>query len=412
VIGEDAAGAAPLVSVLIPCWNAESTIEAAIASALEVRSVALECIVVDDASTDRTAQIVTALAARDPRVVLVPLPENAGVSHARNVGLECVRGTWLTLLDADDRFLPGGLERLIGAASSKAAGAVIGQQVWWDGRRRWLSTLYDIPDIRRPGRKSLAANPGLVYSVSPHAKLFHRSCFDGLRFSGRVLGDQPWVIRALLRAGDQIEVLGETVYEWYRPRDGASAPSITSTTRASACRSAEAAAVALEAFVAVAEEAGRSLEPARRDAILRRYAERLVRSDLGPMLTRGAARADPCTAQLLDAIDAFVGGAPGGFLIGSPVVARDLLEPPLRNWRRLDAPARAAYRRLVETALATDPRCAAVRPWLARLGLAAGLRGEGRGDHVIASALLSTSWLLDGIGRRARRVLPSRSGRA
>jgi inactivated superfamily I helicase len=162
----------------------------------------------------------------------------------------------------------------------------------------------------------------------------------------------------------------------------------------------------------VAEEASRHLEPARRDAILRRYAERLVRSDLGPMLARGAARADPCTAQLLDAIDAFVRGAPGGFLVGNDVVARDLLEPPLRRWRRLDTAGRAAYRRLVDTALATDPRSVINRPWLARLGLAVGLRGEGRVGHDLAAALLSTSWLLDGLGRRARRALLLRSGRA
>ena len=60
--------------------------------------------------------VVRAIAATDPRVVLVARPTNEGVSSARNRGLEIVRGEWLTLLDADDRFLPGGLGTLVRAA--------------------------------------------------------------------------------------------------------------------------------------------------------------------------------------------------------------------------------------------------------------------------------------------------------
>jgi len=393
---------APLVSVLLPCWNAADTIERAIDSVLAERSVSLECVVVDDGSTDGTAGIVSAIAARDERVILVRLAENAGVSNARNEGLARVRGMWLTLLDADDRFLPGGLGTLAHAAVATDARAVIGQQVWWDGRRSWITSLYDIPDIRRAGRKSLARNPGLVYAVSPHAKLIHRACFEGLRFSGRVLGDQPWIIRALIRAGPDIEVLGETVYEWYRPRaDGPS--SITSATRASAQRSAESSEVAIEAFATVAAEATVHLDDAGRDAILARYAERLLQADLGLNLSRAAARRDPATAELIESIRAFVATVPGRYLQASDAVARDLLEPPLRHWRGLDGRARGAYVGLVETALGADPACAARRPFLARMGLAAGLHARSRFAHLVAAALLTVQWFAEGVARRLRR---------
>ncbi|MBI2781269.1 MAG: glycosyltransferase family 2 protein [Chloroflexi bacterium] len=392
----------PVVSVLLPCWNAADTIERAIESVLQERSVDLECIVVDDGSTDRTADIVAGVAARDARVILVRMPTNSGVSSARNEGLSRVRGTWLTLLDADDRFLPGGLGVLARAAVATDARAVVGQQVWWDGRRRWVTSLYDIPDIRAPGRKSLAANPGLVYAVSPHAKLLHRSCFEGLRFSGRVLGDQPWIIRALIRAGVDIEVLGETVYEWYRPR-AAGPSSITSATRASARRSVESSEVAVEAFAAVAAEAKLHLVDAGRDAILARYAERLLRADLGLNLSQAAARRDPGTAELIDSIGAFVAAVPARYLQSSDAPARDLLEPPLRHWRGLDGQARAAYAQLVATVLGADPACASRRPFLARIGLAAGLHARSRLAHLLAAALLTAQWLLEGAARRFRR---------
>lgn len=398
---------APVVSVLLPCWNAAATIERALASALEERSIAIECVVVDDGSTDGTAEVVAAVAARDPRVQLVRLGRNAGVSAARNEGLRHVRGTWLTLLDADDRFLPGGLGTLARAALETDARAVIGQQVWWDGRRRWITSLYDIPDIRRPGRKSLATSPGLVYSVSPHAKLLHRETFEGLEFSGRVLGDQPWVIRALIRAGADIVVLGETVYEWYRQRAGAGPPSITTSTRASARRSLESVEVATGAFTAVADEAALRLDAAARDAILARYAERLLRSDLGVNLAQALARRDPATAELVDALRGFVAEMPGRYLAASDALARDLLEPPLRYWSRLDQAARAAFRRLAETALVADPACARRRPPVARIGLELGLGQAGRVPHAAAAALLRAQWLAEGVVRLVRRRLSS-----
>jgi glycosyltransferase involved in cell wall biosynthesis len=345
----------PVLSVLLPCWNAEATIEVAIGSVLETQVVPLECIVVDDASTDGTAAIVARLAAADSRVILIRQPANEGVSSARNRGLGAVRGTWLTMLDADDRFVPGGLEILARAALATGARAVVGQQVWFDGHERWLSELYDIPDIREPGRKSLATNPGLLYFVSPHAKLFHRSIIEGLRFSGRVLGDQPWVIRALLRAADEIEVLADTVYEWYRSADGGS---ITATTRSSARRGVEAAQVAGEALRAVTEEADTHLDAASRNLVLTRYVERILRSDLGVHLANALGRTDPTIAELLDAIRGFVAGTPAGYLRGSDALARDILEPVLRRWRRVGSAGRAAYWRLFDAALRKDPGAA------------------------------------------------------
>jgi hypothetical protein len=395
---------APLVSVLLPCWNAEGSIARAIESVLEERSVPLELIVVDDGSSDRTPEIVAAIAARDERAHLLRVPANEGVSGARNRGLERVRGQWLTLLDADDRFLPGGLGVLTRAALATEALAVLGQQVWWDGRRTWVPSLYDVPDIRRPGRKSLVANPWLLNSISPHAKLFSRTCFEGLRFSGRVLGDQPWIVRALLRAGTDIVVLDATVYEWFRPEPGPAAGSITATTRASAVRSVEAVEVAAAAFDAVAEEA-LHLGAGDRDLVLARYAERLTQSDLGVYVSKALARRDPGAAQLIEAVRRFVAGPPGTFLATSQALARDLLEPPLRRWGRLDEAGRAAYWRLVDTVLAIAPRAPRRRPPLGRLGLTTGLRWRNRFGSTVATALLALQWLADGLGRRLRRRL-------
>jgi Glycosyl transferase family 2 len=348
-------GAGPAVSVLIAAWNAEGSIRRALDSVLAEHDLDLECVVVDDGSTDGTARIVAEVAMADPRVVLVALPRNGGVSAARNRGLEAVRGEWLTLLDADDRFLPGGLGRLH-AASRDGALAVVGQQVWSNGRRTWIGPLYDVPDIRRPGRKSLAAAPGLLYYASPHGKLFHRSVVDGLRFEGRVLGDQPWVIAGLLRAGDRLEVIGDDVYEWIRTPPRGAGPSITAATRASARRGVEAAGVAEGALARVRAEAERSLpDPRDRDRVAAAYVERLLRSDLGAHLGQALGRGDPAMGELFGAIEAFIRGVPPTLLTGSTGLARDIVAPPLRRWNRVPVEARPAFWSLARSAIAAQP---------------------------------------------------------
>lgn len=347
---------APSVSVLIAAWNAEGSIRRSLGSVLAEQSVDLECVVVDDASTDGTARIVAEIAARDPRVVLVSLPVNEGVSSARNRGLDLVRGEWLTILDADDRFMPGGVRRLHEAATATGALAVVGQQVWSNGWQRWLGPLYDIPDIRRPGRKSLASAPGLVYYASPHGKLFHRSTFEGLRFEGRVLGDQPWIISALLRAGDGVEVIADTVYDWIRSVPPGGGPSITAATRASTRRGVEAAGVAAGALSKVMGEAERTIaDPRAREVLAATYVDRLLRSDLSAHLVRALDRADPTIGDLFDAIATFVAGVPADLLLGADGLARDIVAPPLRRWGCVPAAARPPFWALAAAARSAQP---------------------------------------------------------
>ena len=94
----------PLVSVIIPAYNAEAHITETISSVLHQSYTQLQLIVVDDCSTDRTAQLVSEVS--DPRVELVHLERNGHVCAARNAGLARAKGDYIAFLDADDLWKP------------------------------------------------------------------------------------------------------------------------------------------------------------------------------------------------------------------------------------------------------------------------------------------------------------------
>jgi len=110
----------PRVSVVIPAYNGEAYLEACLASVCAQTAPPLEVLVIDDGSTDRTAAIAQAFAARDGRVRCIR-QENTGVSAARNRGVAEAAGDWIAFLDGDDLWLPEKLERQL--ALQEATGA-------------------------------------------------------------------------------------------------------------------------------------------------------------------------------------------------------------------------------------------------------------------------------------------------
>jgi glycosyltransferase involved in cell wall biosynthesis len=99
----------PLVSVMIPVYNGEKTIRAAIGSLLAQTYTSWKCIIIDDGSTDGTRDILWKYR-DDARFKIVHLPENRGRGFARQTGLDLAEGKYLAFLDADDLYHPEKLE--------------------------------------------------------------------------------------------------------------------------------------------------------------------------------------------------------------------------------------------------------------------------------------------------------------
>jgi glycosyltransferase involved in cell wall biosynthesis len=109
------------VSVVVPAYQAAGFVGRAVRSALAQTLADLEVIVVDDGSSDGTADAAALAGHNDPRLKVIRLPRNGGVSAARNAALQVARGTWIALLDADDVFTADRLARLVPAAEKQRA---------------------------------------------------------------------------------------------------------------------------------------------------------------------------------------------------------------------------------------------------------------------------------------------------
>jgi glycosyltransferase involved in cell wall biosynthesis len=116
----------PLVSIVIPAYNAERTVAETIQSAIGQTWPRKEIIVVDDGSTDRTAEIVDRFA---PTVRLVP-SENRGLSAAVNLAIQHSHGDYIQELDADDLLTPDKIERQLSALRAGDSKRILLSSPW------------------------------------------------------------------------------------------------------------------------------------------------------------------------------------------------------------------------------------------------------------------------------------------
>jgi hypothetical protein len=98
----------PLVSIAIPCYNAESVLPLALCSVIAQTFTNWECIVVDDGSDDNPESVVTGF--NDPRIRFFRLEKNSGRAVARQFALDKARGDYLAMVDADDWIIPEKLQ--------------------------------------------------------------------------------------------------------------------------------------------------------------------------------------------------------------------------------------------------------------------------------------------------------------
>ena len=102
----------PLISVIIPVYNAEMYLAELLTDIVNQTYQELEIIIINDGSTDHSLEIIKEFEKRDKRIKIVSV-QNGGVSKARNIGLDCASGEYIRFIDADDRIPINSMQNLI-----------------------------------------------------------------------------------------------------------------------------------------------------------------------------------------------------------------------------------------------------------------------------------------------------------
>lgn len=194
----------PLVSVIIPSYNAESYIEECVNSVLSQSLKDFELIVVDDGSTDSTVNLVKTF--QDSRLSLIETPHsNAG--RARNLGMSKATGEYLYFLDADDFISEDCLLKLTECAEEANADVVICKSHYLDDKTKETSPLtfsmIDVETNKVLAGDALPHKPFQSFVGWPWDKLFRRDFVDGLGITfqeQRSSNDALFVFVALAKA--------------------------------------------------------------------------------------------------------------------------------------------------------------------------------------------------------------------
>ncbi|NBD14042.1 glycosyltransferase family 2 protein [Corallococcus silvisoli] len=226
----------PSVSVIIPAYNVEAYLGAAIDSVFEQSHPSLEIVIVDDCSRDRTVEVAERY--QDARIRVLRNEQNQGPSQSRNIAIDHAQGEWVAVLDADDWWKPQRLERLLALAETSQAAIVCDDLLLVPEGEPHPKVTFFQTQARRWGRieKPFQVD-ALKMAVDDYGFLkpmFRKSFLDAreLRYKPalRAGEDFEFLLRCLL-GGGQMVVSHEAMYCYRSRADSLTADPVKCLTR-------------------------------------------------------------------------------------------------------------------------------------------------------------------------------------
>jgi CDP-glycerol glycerophosphotransferase len=212
----------PDVTVVVIGYNDVGNIATAVGAVLDQTLHNLEIMIVDDASTDGTAEVVDRLAAEHARVRSIHLPENSGgCSRPRNVGIEHARAPYVMFLDSDDVLERHACKNLLLEAERSGADVVAGKcvRVFLDrgGEQVWAPQLFE----ERATYAGVRGNPELFFDPLSTNKIYRRQFLDDgdIRFPEGVHYEDSLFSTKVYIQANLIAVIPNVVYFWKVVRD-------------------------------------------------------------------------------------------------------------------------------------------------------------------------------------------------
>lgn len=211
----------PLISVIVPVYNGEKFIHKCVDSILAQTYSNLEIILVDDGSSDTSAQICDEYTQKDARIKVIH-QQNAGVSAARNTGIKNAQGEYISFIDQDDWVAPTFIETLWELVHKyQAPMAVVGRYTIFASKTTQTNIL---PNNET---EKLISTPAQAFTAQQAAnmifladgwfvtdRLFHRSLFKQILFPVGLGCEDIWVLYRLFQKINKVAARNVPLYYW------------------------------------------------------------------------------------------------------------------------------------------------------------------------------------------------------
>ncbi len=207
----------PFISVMVPVYNAKETLNACVESILGQTFQDFELLLLDDESTDGSAQLCDALEQKDSRIKALH-KKNEGVGMARNALLDAAKGEYYCFVDSDDYVSPYYLAMLLEMCRSTGSPmAVASYEVCNDGDPCpvWKADAQPVEVIPADAYYERLYTIHEALYVVPWGKLYHRSVYEGVRYPALSRCDDEAVIHQLVKRAQQIAISDTPIYAYY-----------------------------------------------------------------------------------------------------------------------------------------------------------------------------------------------------
>lgn len=207
----------PLVSVIVPVYKVEQYLPRCIDSIIGQTYENLEIILVDDGSPDSCGKICDEYAAKDPRIKVIH-KENAGVSAARNTGLDTATGEYIMFVDSDDYLALDATEVLYTRMQRDGSDMAVGKhiEIYDDGRTDDLFCRWMEDSVYTANQVYEKLGHTQCVPVAAWGKLYRREIFEGVRFNNLVCGEDLCLHIQILEKSKKVSVTNKLIYYYYQ----------------------------------------------------------------------------------------------------------------------------------------------------------------------------------------------------